>query len=139
MLFFGCMRAFASAPSFVIGQKALGVIIQPADRIHAFRHVRDKFRNRASALFIVHSGYEATRLAEHKIDQLRLLTCLDARAVQLDHVLLRVGLLAETRGIAVDADATRRDQFLRFAARDICTARQNFLQSFFHTILLFCG
>ena len=63
----------------------------------------------------------------------------DARAVELDHILLRVSLLAQTRGIAVDADAARRDQLLRLAAGDTCAARQNFLQSFFHAILLFCG
>ena len=88
----------------------------------------------------MHSGHEAARLAEHEIDRLRLLPRFDACAIQLDHVLLCVGLLAKLRGVAVDADAARRNQLLRPAARDACAARQDFLQSFFfHTILLFCG
>ena len=120
-------------------QKALGVIIQPPDRIHALRYVRDELRDGTPALFIVHGGHEAAWLAEHEIDWLRLLPRFDACAIQLDHVLLCVGLLAKLRGVAVDADAARRNQLLRPAARDACAARQNFLQSFFHTILLFCG
>ena len=87
----------------------------------------------------MHGGHEAARLAEHEVDRLRLLPRLDARAVQLNHVLLRISLFAQTRGIAVDADAARRDQLLCPAAGDACAARQNFLQSFFHAILLFCG
>ena len=65
---------------------------------------------------------------------------LQADAVDLDDVGLLVGGVAELGGVAVDADAARRNQLLRPAARDACAARQNFLQSFFfHTILLFCG
>ena len=120
-------------------QKALGGIIQTPDRIHALRYVRDELRDGTPALFIVHGGHEAAWLAEHEIDWLRLLPRFDACAIQLDHVLLCVGLLAKLRGVAVDADAARRNQLLRPAARNACAARQNFLQSFFHTILLFCG
>ena len=53
--------------------------------------------------------------------------------------IIPVRLLAEAGGIAVDAHAAVRDQLLSLAAGDAGAARQNFLQSFFHTILLFCG
>ena len=83
-------------------EQTFGVIIQPPNGIHALRHVRDELRDGAPALFIVHGGHKAARLAEHQVDRLRLLPRLDARAVELDHVLLCVGLLAKARGVAVD-------------------------------------
>ena len=87
----------------------------------------------------MHGGHEAARLAEHAVDLFRLLPRPDTDAVELDDVLLPVRLLAEAGGIAVDAHAAVRDQLLSLAAGDVGAARQNFLQSFFHTILLFCG
>ena len=64
---------------------------------------------------------------------------LQAHAVDLDHVLFVIRRVTEACRIAVDAHAAVRDQLLSLAAGDAGAARQNFLQSFFHTILLFCG
>lgn len=125
----------------VVGQEqqSLGIAVEPTDGIDALRQVRDQLGDGAAALFIVHGGHEAARLAEHAVDLFRLLPRPDTDAVELDDVLFPVRLLAEADGIAVDAHAAVRDQLLSLAAGDAGAARQNFLQSFFHTILLFCG
>ncbi len=115
----------------VVGQQhqSLGVVVEPADRVDVFTHVRQQIEHRWSALRVLPRRHIPTRLVEQDVPVIGRDP--DPLAVDADVIVPRVGFRAEFQNrLAVDADAALRDQHLGGAARRDTGGREDLLESF---------
>jgi hypothetical protein len=112
----------------VVGQQhqALGVVVEPPNRVHVLTHVRQQIEDRRSALRVLSRRHISTRLVEQDVPVMG--GDPDPLVIDADVVVARVGLRAEFQNrLAVDADAALCDQDLGGATRRHTGGRQDFL------------
>ena len=76
----------------VIGQEqqSLGIVVQPADRVHAYFDALEQIVHRGPSLRVGHGRHKACWLVQHNIG--RRLFGIDQLSINLDMVFIRVGL-----------------------------------------------
>ena len=111
------------------------MIFEPSDRENALRDTVEQIEQRAAPFRVAHRGDYFRRLVQEQVHQ--RLPRLQELARDLDVVAGLIGFRAELRhSCAVHGHQSGSDHFLRVSARGNSRARNNFLQSLFHGILL---
>jgi len=119
----------------VVGQQqqALGVVVQPADRVDVFVHATQQIDHGPAPLRVGPRGHEAGGLVQQ--DVALDLGAAHAPAIHADVVLIAVGLGAEfANGRAVDRHATLGNQGLGRSPRGDAGLRQDLLEALLHCV-----
>jgi len=90
---FGVCDQMGKIPVIGQEQQALGIVVQPADRVYADLDAFEQIMHRGSSLRIGHGRHKSRRLVQHDIR--RRLFGVNEFAVNLDMVFVWVGLGAE--------------------------------------------
>ena len=97
-------------------QHALAVLVQPANRVDALRHILHQLGDTLSAQLVAHGGHIAARLVQHDVIFLIALLKVDPFAVDGDDVAVWIDLLSQHRRAAVDLNFALGDPLLDLSA-----------------------
>jgi hypothetical protein len=112
-------------------QQAFGVVVEAANRVDVLAHAGEEIDHRAAPLRIRPRRDVARRLVQQDVAQ--VLRRLDAARVHPDVVGCGVRFDAHLAdGLAIDADASLRDQFFRGASGGDAGLREDFLEALLH-------
>lgn len=112
-------------------EQAFACVIESPDRVQAFGLLTEEFHDRRPAFRVVSGRDIAFWFVQKKVDE--FLPNPQGGPIHTDGVVSRVGFRAQFgHDFAVDANATRRDEFFGLTTRGDSSGRENLLQALGH-------